>query len=267
MARNFHSAPAAEDEPGPTDALFVQSLARGMSVLEAFRGAEGPLSLAQIAARSGMTRSAAQRLVHTLRRLGYLIQAEDGRGFRPHLPILDLTHDFMRLNPLVRRANPILLELRRSVRERVDLSLFDGQRMVYVTRMQSKRETFFATLVGKSVPVTGSSGGWAVLAMLPAAEADAILAQAPLHPVTPRTLTDPDAIRAQLALVRETGHALALEQMLMGEVALGVAIPDASGRPVGAIHIVASLSEWEPEEFRRRVAPLAAEAVRSITAA
>ena len=53
----------------------------------------------------------------------------------------------------------------------------------------------------------------------------------------------------------------------MGEVALGVAIPDASGRPIAAIHIAGSLSEWDPEEFRRRNAPLAAEAVRSIMSA
>lgn len=255
------------DPSAPLDAVFVQSLARGMRVLEAFRGADSALSLAQIAARTGLTRSAAQRLVHTLRKLGYLRMAEDGRGFRPDLPILDLTHDYLRLNPLVRRANPVLLELRRNVRERVDLSLFDGQRMVYATRMQSKRETFFATLVGKSVPTACTSGGWAAMALLSRPEVDALLERADLRAVTPRTLTDPAAIRAQVDLARDAGHALALEQMLMGEVALGVAIPDAAGRPVAAIHIVASLAEWEPEQFRRRIAPLAAEAVRSIAAA
>lgn len=255
------------DGPHAENALFVQSLARGMSVLEAFRDADGALSLGQIATRTGLTRSAAQRLVHTFRTLGYLTLAEDGRGFRLDLPILDLTHDYLRLNPLVRRASPILLDLRRNVRERVDLSLFDGQRMVYAARMQSKRETFFATLVGNSVPTTCTSGGWAVMAMLPPTEVDQILDQASLRPLTPRTLTDPHAIRDQVALAREAGHALALEQILMGEVALGVAIPDASGRPIAAIHIAGSLSEWDPEEFRRRNAPLAAEAVRSIMSA
>ncbi|WP_265499534.1 IclR family transcriptional regulator [Paracoccus beibuensis] len=258
-------SPPEDPAPG-TDPLFVQSLARGMGVLESFKGAEGALSLNQIATRAGLTRSAAQRLVHTFRKLGYLRMAEDGRGFRLDLPILDLTHDYLRLNPLVRRANPILLELRRNVRERVDLSLFDGQRMVYAARMQSKRETFFATLVGNSVPTVCTSGGWAVLAMLPQAEVDAILAQADFRQLTPRTITDPAVIRDQIALTRQNGHALATEQILMGEVALGVAIPDSSGRPVAAIHIAASLAEWEPEEFRRRIAPLAAEAVRSIVA-
>ncbi|WP_439116563.1 IclR family transcriptional regulator [Paracoccus liaowanqingii] len=250
--------------PQAEDALFVRSLARGMSVLEAFQGADRALTLTQIAARTGLTRSAAQRLVHTFRKLGYLTLAEDGRGFRLDLPVLDLTHDYLRMNPLVRRASPILLELRRNVRERIDLSLFDGPRMVYAARMQSKRESFFATLVGNSVPTACTSGGWAVMALLLEPEVAALLEGARHPQLTPRTLTDPAAIRDQIAQARRNGHALALEQILMGEVALGVAIPDAAGRPVAAIHIAASLSEWDPEEFRRRMAPLAAEAVRSI---
>lgn len=253
---------AAEGE----DSLFVQSLGRGMQVLAAFRGAERALSLADIAARAGITRSAAQRIVHTFRQLGYLRLAEDGRGFLLDLAVLDLTHDYLRLNPLLRRASPVLLELRRNVRERVDLSLFDGQRMVYAARMQSKREMFFATLVGNTVPTFCTSGGWAVMAMLPDDEVDALLAAADRQPLTPRTLTDPDDIRRQITQARQTGHALAVEQILMGEVALGVAIPGGNGRPVGAIHVAGSLSEWQPEEFRRSIAPLAAEAVRAIIA-
>lgn len=253
--------PDAGDAPG---GMFNQSLARGISVLESFRGAGGPLTLAQIAQRTGLTRSAAQRLVHTLRKLGYLTLTHDGHGFLLHLPVLDLTHDYLRLNPLLRRASPFLLELRQQVRERVDLSLFDGARMVYASRLQSKREAFFATLVGNSVPSTSTSGGWAALALLPDAEIDAILAAAPLPALTPRTLIDPAAIRTQIAQTRRDGHALAVEQVLMGEVAIGMAIPDATGRPAGAIHVAGSLSEWTPEAFRRHVVPPLAEAVRNI---
>ncbi len=256
--------PPPHDAGDAPDGMFNQSLARGMSVLESFRGAAGPLTLAQIAARTGLTRSAAQRLVHTLRKLGYLTLTGDGYGFLPHLPVLDLTHDYLRLNPLLRRASPFLLELRQQVRERVDLSLFDGTRMVYASRLQSKREAFFATLVGNSVPSTSTSGGWAALALLPDAKIDAILAAAPLPALTPRTLTDPDMIRAQIAITRRDGHAMAVEQVLMGEVAIGMAIPDAAGQPAGAIHVAGSLAEWTPEAFRRHVVPPLADAVRNI---
>lgn len=246
------------------DPLFVQALARGMTVMSVFSTADRALSLAEIAAKAGITRSAAQRLVHTLRQMGYLRIADDGRGFLPDIGFLDLAYHYMRLNPLLRRANPILSELRRNVRERVDLSLFDGQRMVYAARLQSKREIFFATLVGHAVPTWCTSGGWAVMSMLPDDEVTALLDGADMHPFTQRTLTDPTAIREQIEETRRRGHSLALEQILLGEIVLGVAIAGPDGRPVAAIHVAGSLAEWQPEEFRRRIGPPAQAAARAI---
>lgn len=255
--------------PKPTDtrgdASFVQSLGKAMRVLEAFQETDTPLSLAEISNRAGITRSGAQRLVHSFRELGYMRLSDDGRGFLLDLGILDLTYHYLRMHPLIRRATPILQELRRNVRERVDLSLFDGQRMIYAVRLQSKREVFFATLIGNSVPTYCTSGGWAVMAMLPDSEVDALLDSADKRPVTPRTLTESAAIREQVELTRGNGHSLALEQILMGEVAVGVAIPGPDSRPIGAIHIAGSLSEWQPEDFRRHAAPLASAAVNAIS--
>ncbi|WP_232845082.1 IclR family transcriptional regulator [Paracoccus onubensis] len=247
-----------------SDPVFVQSLGKAMRVLEAFRDSDAPLSLAEISSRAGITRSAAQRIVHSFRQLGYMRLSDDGRGFLLDLGILDLTYNYLRMHPLIRRATPILQELRRTVRERVDLSLFDGQRMVYAARLQSKREVFFATLIGHSVPTYCTSGGWAVLAMLPDDEVNMLLSAAEMRQVTPRTLTDPQAIREQIELTRQNGHSLAIEQILMGEVAIGVAISGSDNRPAGAIHIAGNLSEWQPEEFRRHVAPLASAAASAM---
>lgn len=249
---------------GAEDPLLVQALARGLKVMEAFASADAPLTLSEIAARTGLDRSAAQRMVHTLRAAGWLIAGENGRGVRPGPAFLLRTYDSLRLDPLLRRASPVLIELRRAVRERVDLSLMDGPRMIYALRMQSKRENFFATLVGHSVPTAQTSGGWAALAALPQRDVEAILDASPLARITPFTLTARAAIRKEIARARAQGHALAAQQIQIGEIALGVALRDPDGRPVGAIHIAGSLSEWTPEAFRSRVAPLAAEAVRAI---
>ncbi len=256
--RNLSDAQRAE-------ALFTNSIARAMQVLAAFHHDNRPLSLAEIAQRAGIDRSAAQRIVHTLRTLGYITRDEEDRGFLPGVRILDHTLDFLRMNPLVQRATPILLELRRNVRERVDLSLFDGQRVVYAARMQSKRETFYATLVGHSVPTFCSSGGWAIMARLPEDEARDIVEASDRSPFTPRTLTEVDEIMAQIAKTRARGYSIAVEQILLGEIAIGVAVTAPTGQPVGAIHVAGSLSEWTPEDFSTRVAPLALEAARAIS--
>ncbi|WP_342021905.1 IclR family transcriptional regulator [Nitratireductor soli] len=254
--------PATSVDDG--DPLFVQAIARAMQLLSAFHDTGKPLTLNEIASMSGMGKSAAQRVVHTLRQLGYIQRDADDRGYVPGIRILDHTRDYLRLNPLVARASPVLMELRRTVRERVDLSLRDGLRLVYAARLQSKRETFFATLVGQSVPIYCTSGGRAVMAHLSDAQVDDIIARSDRHEITPKTITDPEKIRAKVREARENGYALALEEILQGEIAIATALLAPDGTPLGAIHIAGSLSEWDAETYCRRFAPLAAEAAGAL---
>lgn len=245
--------------------LFVQAIARGMQVLSAFHKASKPLTLNEIAVACGMDKSGVQRVIHTLRELGYVERDPDDRGYVPGIRILDHTLDYLRLNPIIAHASPVLLELRRNVRERIDLSLRDDLRVVYASRLQSKRETFFATLVGHSVPIFCTSGGWAIMAHLSDAEVDDIIERSDRRPFTAKTITKPDAIRARIDQTRQAGYALALEQVLPGEVAIGVAIRDGNGHPRAAIHVVGSMSEWEPQAFADRFAPLVIEAGQAIS--
>ena len=63
-----------------TDTLYIQSLAKGMRVLECFADHPSPLSLNDIATFCDMDRSAAQRMAYTLVSLGYLERGGNGRG-------------------------------------------------------------------------------------------------------------------------------------------------------------------------------------------
>jgi IclR family pca regulon transcriptional regulator len=268
MMRNTIRAESGLREPTPqerADPLFVQSVERALKVLAAFHETERPLTLTNIAQRAEIDRSAVQRMVHTLRALGYLRRDVDGHGYIPGLRLLDHTLDTLRLDPLVRRAAPILLELRRSVRERVDLSLFDDLRVIYAMRLQTKRQTFNSTLVGHSVPIFCSSGGWAILSRLPEDRARAILERSDRRPFTPHTLSDPDEIMEEVRATRQRGYALASNQILVGEIVAGFPVMGADGLPVGAIHVAGSLSEWTAEDYAAFVVPFAEEAARAIS--
>lgn len=246
------------------DRLFVRAAARALHVLGAFHHASGPLSLSEIATLAGIDRSAAQRLVHTLMTLGYVRRSADDRGYLPGLRLLDHTLDVLRLDPVVQKATPVLLELRKNLRERVDFSLYDETRLIYALRMQSKRETFYATLVGHSVPTSSTAGGRAVLATLPDAEAREIVFRTPLHRYTAMTLTDPDRVMEQVSIARTDGYAVVVDEFVQGEVALGVAIIGRDGRPLAAIHVAGSLAEWTPQDFVGKASPMAMEAARAI---
>src|SRR5690606_18882555 len=129
---------------GADSSLNVKSIHKAFVVLEAFRGGERYLNLGELAAATGLDKSAVQRFTHTLRTLGYLEQDPATRRYALGRRVLDLAHGYLKNHPLVERAAPILADLRRAVRERVDLSLMDGDDVLYLFRLQSKRETFSA---------------------------------------------------------------------------------------------------------------------------
>lgn len=254
-ARRKRATPSAEEKAEAGEGrLFVEALSRGFRVLEAFSQAPRPMSLAEIASISGIDKSGVQRIVHTLVQIGYLDRQQDGVALGRKL--LDRSFDYLRSNPIIQQSVPVLADLRRTIQERVDLSLFDDITMHYVVRMQSKRDTLYAHLVGRRVPTFCSSGGRSVLSHLPDDEVMDILLRSDRRRLTPRTTIEIDQILARIEEVRTSGYSLAIEEILVGEVAVAAAVLDRDGRPIGAIHVAGSLAEWEPDDFVARAGPL-----------
>lgn len=247
------------------DTRFNQSVAKAFEVLEAFGGHPGVLSLAELMQLSGLDKNSTQRMLHTLVALGYVERGPGQRGYALGKKILARTFDYLRANPLLERATPVLIDLQQECGERVDLSLFDDLEVVYALRRQSKRQTFFATLVGRRMPVACSSGGRAILSHLSDERVDDILARSPLKQMTRFTITDPDAIRGLVAQAKIDGYSSQQQECLVGEVALASAMVDHNGEPIGAIHISGLLSEWTPERFVQRFSSLAVTAARALS--
>jgi len=254
-----------EGEAYNEDPLFLRSVARTVAVMMAFQNARQPLSLSQVANAAGIDRSAAQRIVHSLQKLDVIARDPADRGYLPGLRILDMTHDLLRLNPMLQRANPIMLELRRRVHERVDLSLFDDVRVVYAVRMPSKHEIFSATLVGHAVPTYCTAGGVAILSKMPDERIADIVGRSDLTPFTPHTIQSLEEVMGEVNATRERGHSVLCRQLLYNEVAIGAAILDAGGNPVGAIHVAGSLQEWTAESFSESFGPLVENAARTVS--
>lgn len=246
---------------------FIGALAKGLAVLEAFADHPGPMSLQALATQTGLDKSTVQRMAFTLLHTGYLRKGIDGRGFCLGPKVLDRSFDFLRSWPLIERAMPVLIDVRQHANERVDLSIFDDLSISYAIRRQSKRQTFFATLIGRRIPTYCSSGGRAIMSKLTDAEVDSILERSDLVALTNYTLTDPDLIREQVEKARQDGYSVVHNESFVGEVAVACAILDHRARPVAAVHIAGSLSEWTVEDFAERFSPLAAHAAQSLSGA
>lgn len=246
--------------------LFIQSLEKALFVLEAFGKAEHLLSLAEIAKLSGLEKPAAQRCVHTLVQTGYIEKDPQSGRFSLGKKVLDLSFHFLRAHPLVIAATPVLLQLRRDCGERTNLSLFDGTSVVYAIRLHGKREyPQHSTLIGRRMPTFCSAGGRATLARLPVEEVKEILSRSDLRPLTSLTLTDPDAILSKIDHAREVGYGFVNGESSPGELVVAAPVIDFAGRPAAAVHIAASISKWQPEDFEKTFAPQAMEAANFLS--
>ena len=246
------------------DRLFVKSIAKAFRVLEAFSSTPYPLTLSEIVKLADVDKSGVQRICHTLLLLKYLERDKASGKLKPGLMLLDRAFDYLRHNLLVERAVPILIDLRKQVQERVDLCLFDRENVVFAHRLQSKRETFSATLVGRRIPSPIASGGRAALAHLPDEEVRAIVSAAQVRQYSGKTTLDVEQNMAHIQEARSNGYALALEERGIGEIGIAAAILDASGYPLAAISIVGSLSEWTPHEFAKKHGPLVIAAANAL---
>jgi len=237
------------------DFLFVNSVAKAMQVLEAFRDEGEDISLTEIANKTGMSLSAAQRFTHTWEVLGYLHKDPRSKRFQLAVPALELGYLFLRSNPLVARAMPHMMLSHAEHGLPINLSLLSGGDVIYIVRLPHRRLKFVETLPGRRFPAFCNSAGRAFLSHLPEDEVDEILSR-PKIAFTERTVTDPDALRAEIETVRRQGYAFTKDQVLIGQLGIGRVVCDAKRRPIAAINIVLSSDEWSEGRVKEELVPL-----------
>jgi DNA-binding IclR family transcriptional regulator len=205
----------------------IQVIARAAQVLRSLRDEPAGLSLAEIATRVSLPRSTVQRIVAALIDERLLIPASLRAGVKlgPALVELAAAVD-ARTERLVR---PFMEAIARQTDETVDLSILDGDQVVFVEQIQGTQRLAAVSAVGKRFPVHCTANGKAILAILPAERRDALLAGR-LKRYTPATITDQKLLREALGDVRASGLAFDLEEHSPGICAIGTAFLDSSGR-------------------------------------
>lgn len=259
----------APKKPGGTERigsnpLNVKSVSKAFDILEAFEDQGQFLNLGELVAATGLDKSAVQRFTHTLVQRGYLEQDAVTRRYALGRQLLTFSFDFLKSFHLIERASPILLDLRRNIQERVDLSLRNGDMLLYVMRLQQKRETYSQGLIGRRLPLYFSAGGRAMLSYLDDEEAQRIVEGSDRKKRTPKTLIDVDEIMKEVRKARRQGYALQAEEGRPDEIVVAAAVLDSKGVPIAAVHIAASLADWTVVKFEKRAAPLARWAAKAI---
>jgi IclR family pca regulon transcriptional regulator len=232
---------------------FVRSFERGLAVIRAFDAERPALTLSEVARACDLTRAAARRFLLTLADLGYV--HTDGRLFRLTPRVLELGYAYLAGFTLPQLAEPHLERLVAQVRESSSLCVLDGDDIVYVARVPTSRIMTASITVGTRFPAHLTSVGRVILAGLPDAEIGTRLARADLRAHTSRTLTSPDALRAELRRVRRQGYALVDQELEDGLRSVAAPVRDRDGEVVAGVNIAVHAGRNSVESVRRDLLP------------
>lgn len=225
----------------------IGSLAKGLSVLEAF-GSERPrLSVSQAAQATGLDRATARRCLLTLHDLGYADY--DGKFFTLTARVLRLGLGALAAIPLAQLVQPWLDQLSERIGQSTSVSILDGTEIVYLARAAQKRLMAIGLMPGSRLPAHCTSMGRVLLAALPEVEATSLVEASNLVPRTARSLTAPEEIMVEVAKARRLGYALIDQEVELGLRALAVPLLSRRGRVVAALNTGVAAVQTDPDEL------------------
>jgi IclR family pca regulon transcriptional regulator len=238
----------------PRDGEFVQSLDRGLAVIRAFDADHPELTLSEVARQTGLTRAAARRFLWTLVEIGYM-RTEGGRfALRPK--VLELGYAYLSSMSLPEIALPHMEQLVEQVHESSSMCVLDGDEIVYVARVPTKRIMAVVIAVGTRFPAYATSMGRVLLAGRSDDWLAGFLSSADLRRLTPNTTTDVAELRTELTRVAERGWAMVDQELEEGLRSVAAPIHDATGRIVAAVNVAVNASRRSADEVTTDVVPL-----------
>ncbi|MBN3726704.1 IclR family transcriptional regulator domain-containing protein [Burkholderia sp. Ac-20379] len=213
------------------------SLEKAIDVLDAIGARAEGISQQALAERVALPRTTLYRILATLNARG-LVRHDPARhvyclGFR----CLEMARQVYAQPDLVSAASHELRALRDLTGETSYVGALEGLDVVSLERFDSPHTLGSRTSHGHRKPVYATSQGKAILAALPKAERDAIVAAIRLKALTSLTITDRRRLLAELRVVASRGYAIDDEENVPGTRCVGAAIVDALGQVRGAISV------------------------------
>lgn len=240
---------------------FVQSLERGLAVINSFSREHPNQTLSEVATRTGLTRATSRRVLLTLVDLGYV--AQTGRSFSLTPRVLDLGYSYLSSMRVIELAQPSMERLVDVVHESSSMSVLDGSDIVYVARVPTTRIMTIALALGSRLPAYPTSMGRVLLAGCSDDELDAYIERTSLEKLTPHTITDPRRFRSIVLEARSEGFALVDQELEEGVRSIAAPIRNRRGEVIAAMNVSCHASRVEVDrmltDFRPRLLETASE--------
>jgi IclR family transcriptional regulator, KDG regulon repressor len=249
--KNARSGSARRADPGR-----LSSVRNAARLLREFSGVDRELGVTELSGRLGLGKSTVHRLLATLAEERLLERDAASGRYRLGLGLYELGAVVAAHVDLHEAAMPALVSLRQRTGETVQVAVLDGLEAVYVERLDSPHTLRIFSRVGHRLPAHCTSSGKVLLAGLPPETLDARLAQWKPVAMTPRTITDEQALRAELRTVAQRGWAENVEEGEPGVASVGAPIRGMDGTVTAAISVAGPISRVRGASLRRFCGPV-----------
>ncbi|MCG0238101.1 MAG: IclR family transcriptional regulator [Firmicutes bacterium] len=233
--------------------MTIQAVERALDVLLLFAerppgsGEELPgFGVTQIAERLGLAKSTVHRILATLESRGFVRQDPVTGRYQLGLKALELAGAYLAQDDLGAVAYPEMVRLRDEVEETVSLYVRDGIERVRVQKAEGRQVVRRVANLGERLPLHRGASGKVLLAWLPPAQLDQIL-----HRIWQQTPFDVEALKQELAEVRERGWATSAEERAEGVASVAAPIRNRAGEVVAALAISGPVQRFDDAAIER----------------
>ena len=220
----------------------VPALEKAMAILEFLGSAASTHTATEIHSTLGLPKATTFMILNVLERYQMVKRSADNR-YTIGLKVYELGTRYLASLDIVETAHPHLEALVKQTQLTGHLGVLQGSSLIYADKVESTGMIRFSTFAGMRSDIHTSSLGKAIAAWLPETEFETLLSQMDLGIYTPNTITDRDALLAELDCIRRQGYAVENEEGELGVRCVGAPIRDGSGTVVSAISVTGVLSQ------------------------
>jgi IclR family acetate operon transcriptional repressor len=230
----------------PAKTSSIQVIDRSARLMEAIASCEGPASLKILSAETGLHPSTAFRILASLIEVGFVERDNSGHYFIGRR-VSHLAHSARRAVDLRDESRDIMQQLRDEIGETVNLTIREGDEVIYIERATPNRMMRVEQVVGSRAPLHVTAVGKLMLDQLGDDFIRAYSERTGLKAYTSHTLSSLDSLYRNLHESTAQGFAYDNEEAEIGVGCIGVLIHDHNGDVVGGLSISAPIERRKDE--------------------
>lgn len=228
---------------------------KALNVLETVATSSAPMSVSEIADRVGVDKSTAYRMSMTLVDAGYMIRDDYSRRYSLSYKVVTLSRNLLAENEVSRLIHETLSQISAATGETIHYSVLDRDETVLVQQVKGVQLVMVNFQVGDRSKLHCTSIGKALLAFQDVRYIEQIIA-AGLPRYASNTITDPDAFRKELRLIRSQGYAFDDHEFSDSMRCIAVPVFEGGGHVRGGISISGPDSRFTLEKLEELKVPV-----------